>query len=101
MLSTLPSLPFNFPIEDRDITSTYLGTESMSINLPTECKINENSELSFRMLKGKMILSPANIGFWTQIYHDEIPDSKIIFLTTVPFVPYQMRWLIKSSMLAT
>jgi hypothetical protein len=31
------------------------------------------------MLKGKTILSPANIGFWTQIYHDEIPDSKIIF----------------------
>lgn len=101
MLSTLPSLPFNFPIEDRDITSTYLGTESMSVNLPTECKLNENSELSFRMLKGKMILSPANIGFWAQIYHDEIPDSEIIFLTTVPLVPYQMRWLIKSSMLAT
>ena len=79
LLSTLPSLPFNFPIEDRDITSTYLGTESMSINLPTECKLNENSELSFRMLKGKTILSPANIGFWTQIYHDEIPDSEIIF----------------------
>ncbi len=31
------------------------------------------------MLKGKTILSPANISFWTQIYHDEIPDSKIIF----------------------
>lgn len=72
-------LLINFPIEDRDITSTSLGTESMSVNLPTECKLNENPELSFKMLKGKTILSPANIGFWTKIYHDEIPDSKIIF----------------------
>ena len=79
MLSTLPSLPFNFPIEDRDITSTYLGPESMSVNLPAECGLNKNQVLSFNMLKGKTILSPANIGFWTQIYHDEIPDSKIIF----------------------
>ena len=69
----------NFPIEDRDITSTYLGTESMSVNLQSECKLNKNKELSFKKLKGKTILSPSQIGFWTKIYHDEIPDSKIIF----------------------
>lgn len=69
----------NFPIEDRDITSTYLGTESMSVNLPSECSLNKNKELSFSMLKGKTILSPSPIGFWTKIYQDEIPDSKIIF----------------------
>lgn len=72
-------LLLNFPIEDRDITSTYLGTESMSINLPADCNLNKNKELSFKMLKGKTILSPSPIGFWTKIYHDEIPDSKIIF----------------------
>lgn len=60
----------NFPIEDRDITSTYLGTESMSVNLQSECKLNENKELSFKKLKGKTILSPSPIGFWTKIYHD-------------------------------
>ncbi|WP_195340731.1 LysR family transcriptional regulator [Lactobacillus paragasseri] len=69
----------NFPIEDRDITSTYLGTESMSVNLPAECNLNQYKELSFKMLKGKTILSPSPIGFWTKIYQDEIPDSKIIF----------------------
>lgn len=72
-------LLLNFPIEDRDITSTYLGTESMSVNLPADCNLNKNKELSFKMLKGKIILSPSPIGFWTKIYHDEIPDSKIIF----------------------
>lgn len=72
-------LLLNFPIEDRDITSTYLGTESMSVNLPADCNLNKNKELSFKMLKGKTILSPSPIGFWTKIYHDEIPDSKIIF----------------------
>lgn len=72
-------LLLNFPIEDHDIISTYLGTESMSVNLPTECGLNKNQVLSFNMLKGKTILSPARIGFWTQIYHDEISDSKIIF----------------------
>lgn len=69
----------NFPIEDRDITSTYLGTESMSVNLQSECKLNKNKELSFKKLKGKTILSPSPIGFWAKIYHDEIPNSKIIF----------------------
>lgn len=72
-------LLLNFPIEDRDITSTYLGTESMSVNLPADCNLNKNKELSFKMLKGKTILIPSPIGFWTKIYHDEIPDSKIIF----------------------
>ena len=72
-------LLLNFPIEDRDITSTYLGTESMSVDLPADCNLNKNKELSFKMLKGKTILSPSPIGFWTKIYHDEIPDSKIIF----------------------
>lgn len=72
-------LLLNFPIEDRDITSTYLGTESMSVNLPAECNLTQYKELSFKMLKGKTILSPSPIGFWTKIYQDEIPDSKIIF----------------------
>ena len=72
-------LLLNFPTEDRDITSTYLGTESMSVNLPAECNLNQYKELSFKMLKGKTILSPSPIGFWTKIYQDEIPDSKIIF----------------------
>ncbi len=72
-------LLLNFPIEDRDITSTYLGTESLSVNLPAECNLNQYKELSFKMLKGKTILSPSPIGFWTKIYQDEIPDSKIIF----------------------
>ncbi|WP_297951523.1 transcriptional regulator [uncultured Lactobacillus sp.] len=51
----------------------------MSVNLQSECKLNKNKELSFKKLKGKTILSPSPIGFWTKIYHDEIPDSKIIF----------------------
>lgn len=72
-------LLLNFPIEDRDTTSTYLGTESMSVNLPAECNLNQYKELSFKMFKGKTILSPSPIGFWTKIYQDEIPDSKIIF----------------------
>lgn len=34
-------LLLNFPIEDRDISSTYLGTESMSVNLPAKCNLNQ------------------------------------------------------------
>ena len=51
----------------------------MSVNLQSECKLNKNKELSFKKLKGKTILSPSPIGFWAKIYHDEIPNSKIIF----------------------
>ena len=72
-------LLLNFPINDRDIGSTYLGTESMSVNLPANCNLNQHEQLSFKMLKGKTILSPSPIGFWSKIYQEEIPDSKIIF----------------------
>ncbi|NRO37552.1 LysR family transcriptional regulator [Lactobacillus helveticus] len=43
----------NFSIEDRDLTSTYLGTESMSINLPAENELGKSKELSFKILVQK------------------------------------------------
>ncbi|MEK2461503.1 transcriptional regulator [Lactobacillus gasseri] len=82
----------NFPIEDRDITSTYLGTESMSVNLPAECNLNKNKELSFKMLKGKTILSPSPIGFWTKIYHDEILQYSVLPFFTTNLTSLDSQW---------
>lgn len=72
-------LLINFPLQDRDIVSTYLGTESLSVNLPAESNLAKQKELSFAALKGQTILSPNNIGFWAKIYQTEIPHCKIIY----------------------
>ncbi len=69
----------NFPLQDRDIVSTYLGTESMSVNLPAQSNLATQKDLSFASLKGQTILSPNKIGFWAKIYQEEIPDGKIIY----------------------
>lgn len=52
----------------RDITSIYLGTENMSVNLPQNNPLANKKELSYQSLKGKTIISPDNIGLWRQIY---------------------------------
>lgn len=69
----------NHPLEMRDITSVYLGTERMSVNLPKQSDLAKQKELSFTDLKGKTLISPANIGFWQKIYETEIPDAKLIY----------------------
>ena len=72
-------LLLNFPIEDRDITSTYLGTESMSVNLPAECNLNQYKELSFKMLKGKTILSPSPLAFGLRFTKTRFQIAKSFF----------------------
>ena len=39
----------------RDITSIYLGTENMSVNLPQNNPLANKKELSYQSLKGKTI----------------------------------------------
>lgn len=69
----------NHPLKMRDIASIYLGTEKMSVNLPKQSDLAKQKEISFSDLKGKTLISPSNIGFWQQIYENEIPDAKIIY----------------------
>lgn len=65
----------------RDITSIYLGTENMSVNLPQNNPLANKKELSYHSLKGKTIISPDNIGLWRQIYEHEIPDGQFVYQT--------------------
>lgn len=69
----------NTPLEMQDITSIYLGTEDMSVNLPANCPLAQKKELCFKDLKGKTFLSPSGIGFWQKIYENQIPDGTFIY----------------------
>ena len=72
-------LLLNQDLEDHDITSIYLGTEVMGVNLTKDSDLAKEDKLWFKSLSGKTILSPYNIGFWEQLYHDNIPNANIIF----------------------
>lgn len=72
-------LIINQPLKDRDLESTYLGTEKMSVNLPKNCVLTKKKSLLFKDLKGKTIMSPEGIGFWQTLYEKRIPNAKFIF----------------------
>lgn len=69
----------NHPLKAFDITSVYLGTEKMAVNLPADSPLANQPTLTFQDLRGQTLLSPQNIGFWQTIYHDQIPAAKLIY----------------------
>lgn len=72
-------LIINEPLETDQITSIYIGTENMSINLSNDSPLLKITKLSFNDLKNRTILSPKEIGFWRKIYQENIANGKFIF----------------------
>lgn len=77
-------LLINQPLHTTIIDSTYLGTEQMAVNLPPNSPLANCQRLSFADLRGQNILSPRGIGFWEQIYHDQIPGAHILYQQNAP-----------------
>lgn len=72
-------LLLNQEIKDRDISSVYLGTEKMGVNVQKDSPFAKMPELHLKDLAGQTIMSPQHIGFWRQIYEEQIPGVNIIF----------------------
>lgn len=72
-------LLLNHPLQEHGCRSVYLGTESLSINLPATSPLAKQNSLHFKDLHGQTIMSPSGIGFWQQIYQERIPAGKFIF----------------------
>lgn len=69
----------NQALETDQITSVYLGTERMAVNLPVDSPLVAVDQLTFADLAGATFLCPQEIGFWQTIYESQIPDGKFIY----------------------
>ncbi|EIW14196.1 transcriptional regulator, LysR-family [Lactiplantibacillus pentosus KCA1] len=69
----------NRDLHDQHITSIYLGTERMGINLPPDTSLIDLPELKFADLAGRTFLCPQEIGFWQSIYESHIPNGRFIY----------------------
>ncbi len=74
----------NRPLHTANIEATYLGTEQMAVNLPPTSPLAHHASLTFHDLHDQTILSPRRIGFWEQIYHDQIPGAHILYQQNAP-----------------
>lgn len=75
----LTCLLTNQDIETDEITSAFLGSEQMAINLPSNNSLLEKKSLTFADLANNTFLCPQEIGFWKNIYETEIPNGKFIY----------------------
>lgn len=72
-------LMLNQPLKGPNITSVYLGTEHLAINVPKNSPFAQQKELYFRDLAGTTFLVAQNVGFWGQLFEEEIPNAKFIY----------------------
>ncbi|MDT6951558.1 LysR family transcriptional regulator [Companilactobacillus alimentarius] len=69
----------NKSLETKQITSAFLGSERMAVNLTSENPLSKIDSLRFVDLAGNTFLCPQEIGFWKDIYESQIPDGKFIY----------------------
>lgn len=74
----------NQPLRTTIIGATYLGTEHMAVNLPPSSQLAHRETLTFHDLHGQTILSPRDVGFWEQIYQEQIPGAHILYQQNAP-----------------
>jgi DNA-binding transcriptional LysR family regulator len=72
-------LMLNQPLKAANITSIYLGTERLAINVPKDSPIVQSKKLYFKNLSGTTFLVAKNVGFWGQLFEQEIPNAKFIY----------------------
>jgi len=75
----LTCLLTNHPLANDTITSVYLGTERMAVNLPTDSPLAQREQVAFADLAGNTFLCPQAIGFWRDIYEANIPNGHFIY----------------------
>jgi len=75
----LTCLLTNEPLETDEITSVFLGSERMAVNLLPDSPLTKIDSMKFADLADNTFLCPQEIGFWKDIYESEIPSGKFIY----------------------
>lgn len=68
----------NQRVESPAISSAYLGTEEMMVNLSSKDQLAKRQSLTYANLRERSILSPAEVGFWRHLYQEHIPGVRLI-----------------------
>lgn len=63
----------------KGFSSTYLGTESLYVNVPADSQFAKHQELSFKDMTGTTFLVGQFVGFWGQLFVDQIPKANFIY----------------------
>lgn len=72
-------LLLNQPLKHEKITSTYLGTESLSVHLNEFTDLASKNEVNFSQLQNMTFLVFYDIGVWRNIIQKEIPSAKFLY----------------------
>ncbi|WP_430612486.1 LysR family transcriptional regulator [Enterococcus sp. DIV0876] len=69
----------NQPINDRRIHSLYLGQEHLSVRINRFSNLGGQQSVAFHDLSGLSFIVRDDIGIWSDIIQEEIPDAKFIY----------------------
>lgn len=72
-------LLLNQPLKHEKITSTYLGTENLSVHLNEFTDLASKNEVNFSQLQNMTFLVFYDIGVWRNIIQKEIPSAKFLY----------------------
>ena len=63
----------------KGFSSTYLGTESLNVNVSVDSQYAQHQKLTFKDMTGTTFLVGQFVGFWGQLFVDQIPHARFIY----------------------
>ncbi|KRL82074.1 transcriptional regulator [Lactobacillus ultunensis DSM 16047] len=69
----------NYPLQDKNISNSYLGQESLIANLNEFTPLANRNEVSFQDLQGMSFIVLRDIGIWRDLIQKKIPDAKFLY----------------------
>ncbi|HFD1635906.1 TPA: LysR family transcriptional regulator [Enterococcus faecium] len=76
----------NQPIKNYHIHSSYLGQESLFVKVNAFSNLGSQHSITFKNLSGLSFIVLNEIGAWTNLIHQEIPDAKFIYQSEKDFI---------------
>lgn len=71
----------NEEIQDDNVESLFMGTESLSVNLDKFMYLANKQSVKFAELKGFSFVVDNKIGVWKKVIDQNIPDAKFLYQT--------------------
>lgn len=69
----------NEEIQDDNVESLFMGTESLSVNLDKFMYLANKQSVKFSELKGFSFVVDNKIGVWKKVIDQNIPDAKFLY----------------------
>lgn len=70
--------------DEEDIESMYLGAEHLAVRIDKMNPLSQKKSVSFKDLAGLSFLVVQDIGPWTKVIEDRIPDAQFLYQKDLP-----------------